>query len=252
MGWLSAVIGGGIGALIAGPFGAIIGASIGSSLGNAGQGSIASGRGSLFESQQRQALFFTAAYSMVGKLAKADGRICEEEIAVIQRISTEVMGLDAQTRQFSHNIIKQSINSRESFSDYATEFGRLFGQDQDMCSFMMTFLFEVAMADGELHAAEERLLLEARQAFRINEAVYQSMYNRYVRHVAPTVSKSEHFEILGVNQDATQAEIKKAYRQKVAEYHPDKIESKGLPPEFMKFANDKMAEINAAYDALKR
>lgn len=252
MGWFSGLIGGGIGALIAGPFGAVIGAAIGSTLGNSGRGTIASGHGRLFEAQQRQALFFTAAYSMIGKLAKADGRLCEEEVAVIQRVSKEVMGLDPQTRQFAHNIIRQSIDSRETFGDYAREFARLFGHDQDMCTFMMSFLFEVAMADGELHAAEEKLLLEARTLFRINEAVYQSLYSRFVRHVAPSVSTAQHYAILGVSPDATQAEIKKAYRQKVAEYHPDKIESKGLPPEFMKFANDKMAEINAAYDALKQ
>ena len=252
MGWFSTIIGGGIGALIAGPFGAIIGAAIGSTLGNAGQGLIGSGQGIRFEAEQRQALFFTAAFSMVGKLAKADGRICEEEIAVIQRVSKDVMGLDPQTRQFAQNIIKQSIDSRETFSDYAREFGRLFSQDQDMSTFMMSFLFEVAMADGKLHAAEEKLLLEARQAFRINAAVYQSLYGRFVQHAAPTLSKSKHYETLGVSPDATQAEIKKAYREKVAEYHPDKIQSKGLPPEFMKFANDKMAEINAAYDAIKR
>ena len=252
MGWFSTIVGGGIGAMIAGPFGAIIGAAIGSSFGIAGQGGLASGRGRMFEAQQRQALFFTAAYSMVGKLAKADGRICEEEVAVIQRVSREVMGLDSQTQQFAQNIIKQSIDSRETFADYAREFNRLFGHDQDMCSFMMSFLFEVAMADGELHNAEERLLLEAKQYFRINDSVYQSLYSRFVKHVAPTVSKAKHYEIIGVSPDATQAEIKKAYRQKVAEYHPDKIESKGLPPEFMKFANDKMAEINAAYDAIKR
>jgi DnaJ like chaperone protein len=252
MGWFSTVIGGGIGAVIAGPFGAIIGAAIGSSIGNAGQRTIGAGRGQIFETQKRQALFFTAAFSMVGKLAKADGRICEEEVAVIQRVSKDVMGLDAQTRQFAQNIITQSIGSRESFTDYAREFGRLFAQDQDMSTFMMSFLFEVAMADGELHSAEERLLLEARQFFRINDAVYQSLYSRFVKHVAPTIRKSKHYDTIGVSPDATQAEIKKAYREKVAEYHPDKIQSKGLPPEFMKFANDKMAEINAAYDAIKK
>jgi DnaJ like chaperone protein len=252
MGWFSTIIGGGIGAVIAGPFGAIIGAAIGSSLGNAGQGAISSGRGQIFEAQQRQALFFTAAFSMVGKLAKADGRVCEEEVAVIQRVSKEVMGLDAQTRKFAQNIITQSLNSRESFADYAREFGRLFGQDQDMSTFMLSFLFEVAMADGELHTAEEKLLLEAKQLFRINDAVYQSLYSRFVKHSSPTIKKSSHYTTLGVSPDATQAEIKKAYREKVAEYHPDKIQSKGLPPEFMKFANDKMAEINAAYDAIKR
>ena len=64
MGWFSGLVGGGIGAIIAGPFGAIIGVAIGSSIGNAGQGGLAAGRGRMFEAQQRQALFFTAAYSI--------------------------------------------------------------------------------------------------------------------------------------------------------------------------------------------
>ncbi len=62
---------------------------------------------------------------------------------------------------------------------------------------------------------------------------------------------SKHYETLGVSPDASAADIKKAYRQKVGEYHPDRIEGKGLPPEFIKFANDKLAEINAAYAAVK-
>ena len=63
---------------------------------------------------------------------------------------------------------------------------------------------------------------------------------------------NKHFEILGVSEDASTAEIKKAYRRKAAEYHPDKIEGKGLPPEFIKFANEKLAEVNASYDAVMK
>ncbi len=130
MGWFSGIIGGGIGAMIAGPFGAIIGAAIGSSIGgnssNLQGGYAAPGAGGFSDTQRRQALFFTAAFSMVGKLAKADGRICPDEIAAIRRVSHEVMGLDEQTRQFAIGILNQSKVSRESFSDYAREFGNLF------------------------------------------------------------------------------------------------------------------------------
>ena len=51
---------------------------------------------------------------------------------------------------------------------------------------------------------------------------------------------------------STVAEIKKQYRKLVTEYHPDKIESKGLPEEFIKFANDKFIIIQEAYDHIKR
>lgn len=251
MGWLSGLIGGGLGAMIAGPFGAIIGAALGASLGGGGQ-TVRTGSPVTFnDAQKRQALFFTAAFSMVGKLAKADGRVCDDEIAAIRRVSSEVLGLDAQTRQYAIAILNQSKVSPQSFADYAAEFGRLFAGQNDLCQFMMSFLFEVAMADGTLHPEEERMLLQAREAFRIPESLYQALHARYVGHARPSsLGLAKHYEVLGVPESASLGEIKKAYRQKAAEYHPDKIESKGLPPEFIKFANDKLAEINAAYEAI--
>lgn len=246
MGWLSGVIGGGVGAMIAGPFGAIIGAAIGAGMG--GKQSLPQGGvGGFNQSQQRQAIFFTAAFSMVGKLAKADGRVCNDEIAAIEKISKEALGLDDQTRQYANNVFSQAKDSSESFASYADQFGNLFAHDQQLCSFMMSFLFQVAMADGDLHPQEEAMLLEAKTAFRLPESLYQSLSNRFVGHHSSSTSMAKHYENLGISKSASDAEVKKAYRQKASEFHPDKIEGKGLPPEFIKFANDRLAEINESY-----
>ena len=248
MGWLSGVIGGGLGAMIAGPFGAIMGAAIGASMGNSQK--MTQIGGGFNPSQQRQAIFFTAAFSMVGKLAKADGRVSPDEIAVIEKISKEALRLDKQTRDYAINVFSQAKDSSESFADYARQFGEMFAQDQQLCNFMMSFLFEVAMADGELHPQEENMLLEAKAAFRLPESIYQSLRSRFVGLQSSSVSLKKHYETLGVSSSATTAEIKKAYRQKATEFHPDKIEGKGLPPEFIKFANDQLAEINESYDTI--
>ena len=249
MGWISGIIGGGVGAMIAGPLGAIIGAAIGAGMGG-GQQLQQKGGFRLNQTEQRQALFFTAAYSMVGKLAKADGRVCPDEIAAIEKISKEALGMDEQTRAFAINIFTQAKDSADSFASYARQFGDLFGHDQQMCSFMLSFLFQVAMADGELHPQEEALLQEAKAAFRIPESLYQSLRSRYVGHNSTPISLKKHYENLEISAAASSAEIKKAYRQKATEFHPDKIEGKGLPPEFIKFANDRLAEINASYAAI--
>jgi DnaJ like chaperone protein len=247
MGWVSGIIGGGLGAMIAGPIGAVIGAALGASMGGGQQ--LQTGADG-YQTQQRQAIFFTAAFSMFGKLAKADGRVCPNEIAAIEKISKEALGLDAQTRDYAIKVFTQAKNSGEPFASFANQFGSFFAHDHQLCRLMMSILFQVAMADGELHPQEEAMLLEAKNAFQIQESLYQALRNQFVGQHSSSVSLAKHYENLGVSSSATTAEIKKAYRQKAAEYHPDKIESKGLPPEFIKFANDRLAEINASYDAI--
>ena len=57
--------------------------------------------------------------------------------------------------------------------------------------------------------------------------------------------------MLGLENDAEMADVKKAYRKLVSEYHPDKVVSKGLPDDFIKFAEEKFREINEAYEAIQ-
>ncbi|MCK5100394.1 MAG: DnaJ domain-containing protein, partial [Desulfobacteraceae bacterium] len=45
---------------------------------------------------------------------------------------------------------------------------------------------------------------------------------------------------------------KKQYRKLATEYHPDKIQAKGLPEEFVKFANDNFIKIQEAYEYIKK
>jgi len=56
--------------------------------------------------------------------------------------------------------------------------------------------------------------------------------------------------VLGVPRDATQEEIKKAYRQLANKYHPDKVEHLG--DEFKKLAETRFKEIEAAYRELTK
>jgi DnaJ like chaperone protein len=58
--------------------------------------------------------------------------------------------------------------------------------------------------------------------------------------------------MLGLENGADPGEVKKAYRKLVSEYHPDKIVAKGLPEDFIKFAEQKFREINEAYEAIQK
>ena len=63
---------------------------------------------------------------------------------------------------------------------------------------------------------------------------------------------SKYYALLDVSCDATDAEVKKAWRKKAQEFHPDRIQGKGLPESFMKYATEQLQLINEAYDTICR
>ena len=61
----------------------------------------------------------------------------------------------------------------------------------------------------------------------------------------------EYYEVFGCIENSSMAEIKKAYRDKCREFHPDTLASKNLPPEFTDFANRQIQLVNEAYEKIK-
>jgi DnaJ like chaperone protein len=58
--------------------------------------------------------------------------------------------------------------------------------------------------------------------------------------------------VLGLTPQASVEEIKVTYKKLVNQYHPDRLIAKGVPEDFIKIANEKMAEINNAYDQIRK
>ena len=55
-----------------------------------------------------------------------------------------------------------------------------------------------------------------------------------------------------MSKNASDADVKKAYRRLMNQHHPDKLVSKGLPEEMMKLANEKTQQIKEAYERIKK
>ena len=111
---------------------------------------------------------------------------------------------------------------------------------------MMDILLRVSAADGTISDREEVLLKTAARTFNFSDNDYARLKSRYVKEV------NRFYSVLYCKETATNEELKKQYRKMVSDYHPDKIEAKGLPEEFVKFANDKFREIQEAYEAIKK
>ena len=114
----------------------------------------------------------------------------------------------------------------------------------------MTFLaalHAVAQADGLIHPNEREILLQAERIFRLRPGTIDAMLG-----TSKAGAVEEAYKALDCSPEMSDDEIKKAYRQKCIEFHPDKLSSKGLPEEFMQYANEQLAKVNDAYDTIKQ
>jgi DnaJ like chaperone protein len=108
-------------------------------------------------------------------------------------------------------------------------------------------LFFIATADGVLHEREGRFLHRVAEIFDIEESHYQTIMARHVH-----LGRADPYVILGIDRGRPFADVKKRYRQLVADNHPDRLIGRGLPQEFIKIATARLAAINAAYETIER
>ncbi len=246
MGWLGKVIGGTIGFALGGPLGAVAGAVFGHAF-DSGKGEvIPEERLHLNAYENTQLIFFVSAFSMLAKLAKADGRVSKEEVDSIEKIMLYDLNLDPQGRMAAMNIFHTALNSPEPFEIFASQFFRQFSGQPQLLELMIDILFRVAVADGVLGQAEEALIRSGSAVFGFDDAEFARLKSRYVQVT------QKYYAVLGCNPKDSSDEIKRQYRKLVSEYHPDKIASKGLPEEFMTFAHEKFRQIQEAYEAVRK
>jgi len=239
MGLMGQIIGGSIGFMLGGPIGAILGAVMAGGIRSGGTRQMGQG-------DKLQVTFFVASFSMLGKMAFADGRVSSEETRLVDQFARAQMRLDDNTRAFAMQIFQKAAASSSTFEEFATQFRDSFSSQPQMLRVMLEMLLRVAMADGTMHPHEGKILLLAVQIFGVSSEEYARMKEQH----CPDTDK--HYAVLGCKPNAPMEEVKKKHRQLVRDFHPDTIFSKGLPEEFNEFAKSKFREIQEAYESIKK
>jgi len=248
---MGSILGGVVGLALGGPLGAIAGAALGHGLGEQVGGGVhmggfeGPGGRSASPHERAQAAFFISTFSMLAKMARADGRVSESEIAMTQSFMRDELRLDAQTEAFAIKIFRTAKDEATPFESFAQQFYSLFHREPQMLHAMLDMLVRLAMADGTLHPEEKRLLEEAARIFGLGLEGFEQVVSMRSEDF------SRHYATLGLTPDASFDEVKHAYRKKVSEYHPDKVIAKGMPEEFVKFAETRFREVQEAYEAIR-
>jgi DnaJ like chaperone protein len=233
------MLGGGIGFMMGGPIGAVLGAVLGHHTMDSGN--------FLDQDEERHGIYFVTTFSMLGKLSKADGQVSPEEIEVVERIMTDSLRLPLQARQFAIKIFNTAKDSRETFEDYARQFYGAFHDHPEVLVSLVDLLLRISHADGVLHPAEDRLIEQAVDIFGIGPE-YQQVKARY----SNTNDLDKCYATLGANHGESLKDIKKKYRRLAMEFHPDRVQSKGVTPELALLAEERFKEIQQSFDVVEK
>ncbi|UCD86590.1 MAG: TerB family tellurite resistance protein [Desulfobacterales bacterium] len=244
MGWFGKLAFGYMGLLMGGPLGAVAGAALGHHLFDKKQ-SYANGRPTLIDTEQSQAAYFVSMFSILGKIAKIDGAVTRDEIAVVDDFISH-LNMGDREKQFARQVFNEAKDSRYSIDDFAVQFYQISGGQPTVLVSFLDLLFRIAAADGRFHPAEESALNRIKEIFRISDEQFINIKGTYFKDV------NRYYNVLNCTAESSDEEIKASYKKLVKDFHPDTIISKGLPEEFTEFATERFREIQEAYEHVRQ
>jgi DnaJ like chaperone protein len=192
---------------------------------------------------RRQAAFAIGMIALSAKMAKADGVVTRAEVDAFCRIFTIPAGEERNVGRI-YNLAKRDITG---FEAYSQDIAGLFADDATMLEAILDGLFDIAKADGAVHIRELAYLARVGQIFGFDEAAFARIRARHV-------SEDGHDPYLVLQADPAwdYAELRRHYRRLVVENHPDRLIAHGVPEEFLRIANDRLAAINSAWEQIER
>ena len=255
-----AFIGAVIGFLLSMRFGLIIGilgGMLGSTLGSR-FGSLISRHSGWGSPGTAGPAFMENLFSMLGRLAAADGYVSPREEQLFQNVVVNELRItDPASIASALDIFRRAAAGNTPMGVYASQAAQAFRHRPQLLEMMLIIMVRVSASGGSLHPEEDRLMRETAATFGFHPGAYESLKMRYGAGTgAGTASHGSSlqsaFSILGIPADSSESEIRKAYRKKASEYHPDKIAAKGLPRDFTELANRKFQEIQDAWDSIRK
>jgi len=246
MALFSQILGGTIGFLFGGPLGAIAGAALGSLFGNENQNKPFD-QTNLGDNEKRQAAFFVATFTLLGKIVHADGKMMKSEVDAFYKLINNQFRMNQRESEFAYSLFSQAAKSDFKYEDLLDQFYLLFSHDKDMLLLQLDLMTRLAVADGHFDQLEKEMLETARLAFHLSSYDFEEILARYT-----VASFDKYYAVLGCRPSDDNDTIKAAYRKLAMEYHPDKVIAKGMPEEFVNFSKQKFQEIQQAYEEIKK
>ncbi|WP_454780217.1 co-chaperone DjlA [Legionella sp. WA2022007384] len=280
--WWGKILGAFFGYLIDGPTGAIFGLLVGNFF-DRGLYNYFSNPHWLYYTEKRkviQKVFFEATFSIMGHLAKADGRVSEQELDMARQFMDE-MRLSSEQKTLAKHLFNDGKKAQFNLDAVLEHLKKACKDNRDLLRLFIDIQYRAAQADG-LGAKKIQILdkifskldfAPLHKQYRFYEdfgTSYSSeapddtkqqsqqssssshSYSSYSRYnYQPSKTNMDYaYALLEVSPNASKQEVKKAYRRLLSRNHPDKLIAQGLPQEMIKMANEKTQKIVKAYELI--
>lgn len=240
--WFTAALGW----MFGGPIGAVFGAAIGHFLQMLEKGVEKNNAHSRIKNREAHAAarrdFYASLMVLAAAVMKADGRPKKEELAIVKNFLVEQFGsVQAQEALY---ILRDLLKKNIPVEPVCQQIRANMNYSQRLA--LLHFLHGVAHADQEFHDTEKHLLEQIAMDLGIRLEDRRSIAAMF----APRKNILSDYRILEVEPNATDDEIRKAFRRMSMKHHPDKVAHLGS--EIQKNATEKFQSISAAYERIKK
>jgi DnaJ like chaperone protein len=207
-------------------------------------------------------------FTLLGAVAKSDGRVSEAEIAVAERLMTRI-GLDAEQRKQAATSFNVGKQPEFDVTPTIAALRNWVGMRRDHAFPVLDVVIETVLAEGNPPPEKMAILRQLAYALRISDMELMALMamkgyawnagsgQRGYGHgygggyVPPqrTAQGPDPYAVLGIDRSADERAVKRAYRKLISEHHPDRLGD--LPEDMRKRAESRASDINAAYDRIK-
>jgi DnaJ like chaperone protein len=210
----------------------------------------------------------SSAIALLAYVSKADGIITQNEAKIVSGFLDYLSGDDDNFREYIKNIFNVAKDENtENYKQVAPIFYKIVNNEIDenerigFLNEFMRWLVFLVFADGSLNKKQSYVTDEIAKILKIEIHYLNIIYDEFSKQNQSSEEKiykkgaksiNECYEILKCHQNSSNDDVKSAYRVMVRQYHPDIIQGKGLSEDFIFFANQKLQDVNLAYEMIKK
>jgi len=205
-----------------------------------------------------ETIFTQAMFTIMGKLAKSDGRVSRNEIMYANTIMS-LMGLNVEQSDAAINYFRHGKKRSTNVADIFTPLSRAIAKRSALANLFLQIQCRIAYVKGQMNVQEEKLLKQLSEALGFDRSDFEririqmkALVNE--KNVNPKRkfrrTLNDAYDLLMVNPKDSNNSIKKSYIRLMNRYHPDKLDSSTAIPQELERATKKTADIKLAYESI--